>query len=226
MSYAASFHRLVMIGDLYTDVFNMSLSIVPNGGTGMPAVTDALLADVAADVGAWFPKSQQLSLGGGLSISGSAKLTSIKLNRINSAGHYQDPGTKEHVYPTPIPGVSSSTTIAPQLSIAATLRGANERALAGRGRFYPPITLSSSAVASDGRLAVTATQYYAYGVMSLINAINDSYLSAGVNALVGIASRSGAGAFQSVQKVSVGRVVDTMRSRRNKLAEDPFELAI
>jgi len=42
-----------------------------------------------------------------------------------------------------------------------------------------------------------------------------------VGAVAGIASRAGTGAFQGVQRVTVGRVVDTMRSRRSTLKEEP-----
>lgn len=221
MPYPAPFHRLVIGGTLYTDDFNTTLSLVPVGGASLPAVSDALLDAVATVVGAWFDDS----VGGtppGIGIITSCKLTYIKLNRIGTDGRYVDAEAKEHVYTTPIPG-SRSAFIAPQLTAALTLRGSNERARAGRGRMYFPPSSVMTSIAADGRLDAAVTLDHAKGGLQLLSAVNDAYLAQGVAAVAGIASKTGAGAFQAVHHVSVGRVIDTMRSRRNKLDEDPQE---
>lgn len=218
MPYPASFHRLVMIGDLYADTFNVTLSIVPVGGSSLPAVSGALLADVADTVATWW--DNPVASGTGLTINGAARLTSIKLNRINAAGRYQDDPV-EHTYPSAIPGGGSVGGIPAQLTIAATLRGPDDRARAGRGRMYfPPSLYCQSGIGADGRLTVSNADQYADGVVFLLAGINDSYLSQGVVAVAGIASKAGAGAFQACSSVTIGRVVDTIRSRRNKQLED------
>lgn len=217
MSYPAAFHRLVLIGTIYTDVWNTSVSMVPGISGSMPAVTDALLSSVASYVATWFPKTIPNA---GLQISPNVKLTSIKLNRISAAGLYADPEAKEHLYPTPIAG-GGTYNGAPQLTLATTLRGADERALAGRGRMYWPLSELCQTVAPDGRVSAGNAQLYAEGSAAFLAGLADVYLAAGVNSVPGIASKTRSGAFQAVETVTVGRVIDTIRSRRNKLAEDP-----
>lgn len=220
MVYPAAFHRIVLIGGLYSDNFNMTLAMVPTGGAALPAVTDTLLAAVGNFVGDWFNNPMTSGSETGIAITNQARLTSVKVNRIGTDGRYVDPETKEHVFTTPPTG-SLSSTIPPQLTLAVTLRGANERQRAGRGRMYPPPSSASSSVNTDGRVGTSTALSHAKGMLFLLSGLNDVYLTAGVNAVAGIASHQGTGAFQAVSQVSVGRVVDTIRSRRNKLAEDP-----
>lgn len=219
MVYPAPFHRLVMIGDLYNDRWNTTLALVPTGGGGsLPAVSDELLDAVAAVCGDWFNNS--LTSETGIGISQQCTLTSIKLNRIGTDGKYVDAETKEHVYSTPVAGAVNINP-APQLTIALTLRGSNERARAGRGRMYFPPSISCAAAQNDGRITAGDALSYAKGGMFLLGAIDDAYLTEGVGAVAGISSRQGTGAFQAVNHVSVGRVIDTMRSRRSAQLEEP-----
>lgn len=219
MVYAAPFHRLVLIGNLYSDVWNTTLAMVPDGGGGtLPPVSDELLEAVATVVGSWFIET---ATGGvGIGISQRATLTSIKLNRIDTDGRYMDPDTMEHTYGTP-PAGPVNVNPAPQLTLALTLRGPNERAHAGRGRMYFPPTGTVTSVGTDGRVSVADALQHSKGGLNLLSAVADAYLTESVGAVAGIASRTGAGAFQPVIQVSTGRVVDTMRSRRNKQLEDP-----
>lgn len=222
MPYPGQFHKLVLIGNLYTDVFNTTLSIVPSalGELGMPEVDAPTLAAVAADVGAWFPK---LTGAGGVSIINNAQLTSIKLNRIDAAGHYVDSPTMEHTYPSPIAG-GFIGSLPPQLSMAATLATAVPRGRGSKGRMYlPPNTTVSSVVVADGRVSAANALAVATGVKALIDALNATYTLVG---RVGVASNAGAGRFEHVTEVRVGRVIDTIRSRRNKLEEDYQSVAI
>jgi len=222
MAYPAQFHRLVLIGTLYTDVFNVTLSMIPTGGGTLGPVTQGLADNVRNAVGAWWsnPASGGASNTGGINPISNAKLTSIKLNRINTAGLYADPVAIESSFLTPVSGVVA-TLPAPQLTLVSTLRGTNERARAGKGRMFWPPTSSVTAVTSDGRIPAATALVHAQGVRNLIGILDDVYLAAGVTAVAGIASKAGSGAFQGVATVTVGRVVDTMRSRRNKLLEAP-----
>jgi hypothetical protein len=208
------------MGNLYSDTFNTTLSMIPTGGGSLPAVSDELLEGVATAVETWF-NAGLVSPWTGIGITSRATLTGIKLNRIGTDGRYVDAETKEHTYPSPVPGGWSGTNVAPQLTLALTLRGSNERARAGRGRMYLPPSVSISALGADGRLTVTDALNVAKGGLFLLGAVNDVYLTEGVNAVAGIASKQASGAFQGVAQVSVGRVVDTIRSRRNKQDEDP-----
>lgn len=223
MPYPAPFHRLVLLGDLYADRFATTLSIVPSGGGTLPAVTQSLCDSVATFVGSWWDNDKPPAANGGLALISAARLTSVKLNRIGTDGLYMDPDAIEHVYTTFIPGFASGINCAPQLSLAATIRGTAPRALAGRGRMYFPPSGDASNVGLDGRVAAAAALNYAKGFTNLLAGILDTYIAAGVSAVPGIASNTRSGAFQAWSEVSVGRVVDTVRSRRNKLDEDPQE---
>ena len=220
MAYPGQFHRLVMIGTLNTDIFNMSLNMVPSalGELFMPAVDDASLAGVAADVSTWFTKN----LGaGGVGFSHACKLTSIKLNRIGTDGHYVDPIAKEHLYPAPISGPLAGD-FAPQLSLVATLGTRLERGRGSKGRIYPPPS-AAIFIGTDGRVSTANALDHANGIKALITSINTRYTLIG---RVGVASSAGTGLFEHVTRVSTGRVVDTMRSRRNKVVEDYQEVAV
>lgn len=223
--YPAAFHRVVLIGELYGDSFNTTLSMVPTGGTAIPAVTQTLCDNVAAAVAAFWPKMTAATPGSGLELLAAARLSSVKVNRIGPDGRYVDALARETVL-TPLAG-PGSVRMPPQLACAATLRGPNPRAKAGRGRMYfPPSSWFASSLGTDGRISSTAATNHANGVVGLLQDLNDVYLSAGVVAVAGIASKAGTGAFQPVVQVTVGRVLDTIRSRRNKLDEDFVTVAI
>lgn len=220
MAYPAPFHRLVLIGTLYSDIFNTTIAMVPTGGGGsLPAVTQELADAVRGEVELWFNDPLNASAPFGPGIISSAALTSIKLNRIGTDGRYMDPEAIESVCPTPFPGLSSATPPA-QLSIAATLRGSNPRALAGRGRMFLPPSSIVTTMDSTGRISSANAVSYANSVSRLCAILNDVYITEGVTAVAGIASNTRTGAFQAVVDVTVGRTVDTIRSRRNKIPED------
>ena len=218
MAYPAPFHRLVLIGSLYTDMFNTTLAMVPVSGT-MPAVTTGLAEDVVTFVEGWFNNALNVSPPYGCGFTNAAILTSIKLNRIGTDGRYQDPEAIEQPTSEPFAGSSANTPPA-QLSVAATLRGAAPRALAGKGRMFLPPNHFSGAVGADGRITETQATQYGNGVAALLAGLNDVYLTNSINALAGIASNTRSGAFQPVESITIGRTVDTIRSRRNKVPED------
>lgn len=215
MVYPGEFVRLVMIGTLYADVFNTTLSIVPSalGEIDIPAPDAATLEAISEDVAAWWTLGEA---SGGPGFINAARLTSIKLNRINAAGHYTEAETNEWTYPSPIPGTSSGT-LAPQLSVAATLRTAIPRGRGSKGRMFLPPTSRIVALGSDGRMSVANAAAQATSVKNLITSLNATYTLIG---RVGVASNVGLGRFEHVTEVSVGRVVDTIRSRRSALEED------
>lgn len=216
MPYPGQFHRLVLIGELYTDTFNTTLAIVPSalGELGMPAVGTSTLTAVAGIVSAWWNNA---TAGAGSGAIQAARLTGIKLNRIGIDGRYVDPVTMEHTYPTAIAGINSAV-VAPQLAVVATLRTAIERGRASKGRMYlPPTQAISALVAGDGRSSAAQALQQANGVKALITSLNSTYTAIG---RVGVASDAGAGRFEHVTAVSVGRVPDTMRSRRSTQDED------
>jgi len=221
MPYPGSFHRLVLIGTQYdNETWNTSLSIVPTalGELGMAAVSAQTLADVAAIVGTWFPL---LNAGPGPTFVATTKLTHVKLNRINSAGHYQDEPSRTHAYATPIAG-GGQTSIPrpPQLTIVHTLATALRSGKASKGRMYFPLQGHLDGMETDAQLTVAGADSTAKGLVDLIQKLNAYYTLIG---RVGVASPGGTGRFEHVTRVRVGRVVDTMRSRRTSIPEQPVE---
>lgn len=114
-----------------------------------------------------------------------------------------------------------------QLTVVATLQTALERGRGSKGRmFLPPTsTLLDSQLGTDGRIPASNADAYADGVRKLVVDLNAAYvgIQSGDEKVgkVGVASNAGTGSFRPVTEIRVGRVVDTMRSRRAKLIEDP-----
>lgn len=227
MAYPAPFLRLVMYGSLYTDIFNMGLNFVPSpvGGPTVPEPDTAMLDLIHPVLSNWWDDTTPSTGPGFIS---QAKLQGFKLNRIGTDGRYMDPVTHEHVYTTPINGPTASF-YAPQLTAAVSLRTTVERGLASKGRIYLPPVGALNSLGSDGRLSITQATELATAVRRLLVELNAAMLSWGggdAPAVVGVASDRGAsGQFRIVSKVACGRVVDTMRSRRNSLDEGYVEAA-
>jgi hypothetical protein len=219
MPYASPFHRLVVIGTLYAvEDFNFSLSIVPLGGGSMSAVTQALCDDVTAHVASWFGTSAG-PVGPGISTR--AAMVSAKLNRIDTDGRYMDAVAVETVLGTPIVGAVASNQPA-QVSAAITLQTAIARGRGSKGRFYLPMPSQMSSLGTDGRITVAQALQMAEACAYLIREINSEYAG---TAAVGVASNAGAGIHAAATEVRVGRVPDTIRSRRSSLAED-YEIEV
>ena len=216
MAYPFAFHRLVLGGTLFTnETFNTSLSImVPDA----PAVDESLLEAVAAAIAAWWPNTGV----NGVQSSYYAALEYIKLNRINTSGRYADPTAMTYDYPTPVAG-GLTFAFAPQLSCVATLRTDFERGRAHVGRMFLPAPKGYDVPSTDGLATGASALRVANSVATLINSIHDTYraeIGAGdFSGSVAIFSDVGAGTWHSVTSVTVGRVIDTMRSRRASLTE-------
>lgn len=222
MSYPGQFWRLVMYGTLYSDIFNCSLTFVPTplGATTIEEPDTALMEALATKIGDWW---NDTSTTAGPGIITSAILQGFKLNRIGADGRYVDATTHEYVYPTPVPGATGSF-YPPQLTLVASLRSSVERGPANRGRIYLPPTTSAGTVANDGRTSVVNATNQATAVRRLLvdlNAAINLWDGGGsASPVAGIASNVGAGTFRIISRVEVGRVVDTIRTRRNALDED------
>ena len=227
MVYPFRFYRMVAIGDLYDDQFNFSLGLLPTGvgGLGITPVDTSLLNAVGSAVENWFNDNVA---SGGMGITAAAHLTSVKLNRIGTDGKYVDDVTQEYVL-SPYSGGSDPVYPAAQLAAVVTLGTAAERGRASKGRFYVPPVGYFGALGTDGRLTPTQAFNLATGAKNLIDDINDAIIAVrgpSEPIRVGVASNIGTGTFREVTKVGVGRVPDTMRSRRDSLIEDRVEIAV
>lgn len=104
-----------------------------------------------------------------------------------------------------------------QLTLAVSLRTALSRGRAHAGRIYPPT--GGLGVEADGRVGTNVTNAAAISYATLIRDINAVVALDGTASVV-VFSNVGQ-VVQNVQSVRVGRVLDTMRSRRTSLAEEP-----
>jgi hypothetical protein len=217
MAYPTSFHRIVIGGTHYAETWNTSLNYAP--GFANQPVDTALLTAIAGHVQTWFAGTPSSGVG----FPSPVKLTYCKVNRINSAGHYQDPESHTHTYPSPVAGGGTLVYAPPQNAMVVTLRTAFERGLASKGRMYLPLPQNYAALASDGRATAAQAITIANSVTSLINNVNaafSSWAGGGDAGHVAIMSNVREGAFHFVTQVEAGRVVDTMRSRRTSMPED------
>jgi hypothetical protein len=109
----------------------------------------------------------------------------------------------------------------PQVALAVTFVGDN-RGPARFGRMFLPGP--AEAIANDMRLSIASATGYAAAVTAFLKAVSDSIdltlteSSKGQN----ISSRGlgGQGTAQDIDHVEVGRVLDTLRTRRNALLEE------
>lgn len=215
MSYLAPFFRLVIGGTIYTERWNTSLSFL--GGATKEA-DSTILNSLQTAIGSWYAGTG----GTGVGIHANFKLDTIKFNRIGTDGKYMDPVSQTYTYTTPVAGGGPSIQPPSQLAVVATLKTNVARGRAARGRMFLPACNGFVAVAStDGRALAADALRVAGAVSTLINTLNSTVSSwaGGVGSQVTIMSDLGTGAAHTVTSVEVGRVTDTMRSRRSQLSE-------
>jgi hypothetical protein len=153
-------------------------------------------------------------------MSADARLTAIKCALVGTDGKYPAASTPGiYTYATPVAGVVSQGGI-PQATMAVTLLTNIPRGRASRGRFFMPLT--NVAVAADGRITAAQADAMEAIVKVWLNAI---IADANVTAIL-VMSGLGAGTSGVVNAIGVGRVVDTMRSRRRSLLEQRTPLTI
>jgi hypothetical protein len=150
----------------------------------------------------------------------------FKLNFIGPDGLYVANETFEYTYQNPVPGGGQFNAPA-QLATVVTLRTAVDRGRASKGRMFLPVCGGFQAVGDDGRASATDAENVADRMAALFTVINGVYAAAEsgdeARGVVGVASNIGSGTFRRVTHVTVGRVTDTVRSRRNKQLEAPIE---
>lgn len=206
-NFGQPFVRLTAFGTLYgveTWAFNLSV-----------ASTDVPTQAVVDAVG---PAFQTFHTSTGF-ISSQCKLVGVKAALIGADGLYGANEAVEWVAGTVggIAGAASTANPLPQAALAVTLEGARPRGAAGRGRFYVPAP--GQVIGADGRLSQAQANTAASYALTLVNAVNAAM--PGDVSIVGPATATGrAPARQRVVAVRVGRIIDTIRSRRSSMPED------
>lgn len=165
-----------------------------------------LCEDYAAAVVAGFTAGE-------LSSGTQSKIDLIKFNRIGLDGRYIHSWTNLVEYQVPVAPTATSPH-APQVALAVTLDTGTGRGLARQGRIFVPSPTMN--VAADGRFLVNTATNSATLAAAFINRIN----AVDPPRRVVVASSVREGAIRPVTAVAVGRVLDTIRTRRRSLEEE------
>jgi hypothetical protein len=124
-------------------------------------------------------------------------------------------------------GQGGQPALPAQLAIAVSLRTDKTRGLASRGRIFLPAPTSFYLSNTGGIDAATVTQM-ATATGTLLNNLNNAPGPDGTRETseVGIFSRVGAGAYEKVTRVEVGRRFDVQRRRAEKIPETPVSAPV
>lgn len=162
-------------------------------------------------------------LEGGSGISVGYTVDLVKVASIGTNGKYPD-GVDAAVQDGTaiITGSRNAGVPAPQLATVATFETGTKRGLAHYGRIYLPV-LEWTVQAADGRITAARAADIAVGCAAMLRDIRTA-LDDGTSELCVFSALKDddvrAPAVRAVTFVSVGRVVDTHRSRRESLDED------
>jgi len=204
MAYAAPFLRMVVSGKLFaTEDYSWSLSLIDPTGTA-PTPTAVPAALVTALV------NYHTALD--MKISQRAVMYQVKLNEIGTDGRYANPTTVWFDWVSGILGPATANVPAQQ-ALTISLRTPIARGRAHAGRYYLPMVTAvpgntGQITASDQTNIMNASKTF----LDAVNAALDPWQ-------IGVVSDVGSGTYQPVTKVRVGSVLDTIRSRREKIPE-------
>jgi hypothetical protein len=137
------------------------------------------------------------------------RLTEVKFATIGADGKYtEDP----FIAAVNVPGTSTAGALSPpQVALAVSLNTPT-RGPMGKGRFYIPAP-ATTIDPNTGLISVVDAQWFADGAAAFLTAMN------AIPGLGNVGIASTKGLFSSVNSVRVGRVLDTIRSRRNAISE-------
>jgi hypothetical protein len=124
-------------------------------------------------------------------------------------------------------GGAGAYAVAPQLAAVVSFWSGTNFGKANRGRMYLPVpyTFTTSLSVNDPRATRTQADDLRDSVKAAIHDIAGEVSTIGLPTYPAIMSSLGAGTTKAILNISAGRVVDTMRSRRTSLEEDPAWVA-
>lgn len=185
--------------------------------------SDAAIDDVIADVRAFVASS---------AFHNQVVCDWVKFNAINPDGHYADPSNTYGAYLTGTTGTraimrgTSTVLTAPQLAVKATFLTNRDRGPGSRGGFFQAGSPRVTAIEADGRMNAAAATQARDAIATFLNNLNNwpGWDMGSATPEVCIASQGGRGEPEPfnelVRAVTVGRVVDTQRRRREDLLEE------
>jgi len=118
-------------------------------------------------------------------------------------------------------GSGGVTMLPPQCAAVVSTWSGNTFGRANRGRCYLPAPSSwlASALVTDPRPSVTQTNYLRDAFRTWLGQVAGEISTVGLPTFPAIMSSLGTGTTNPIIRVSAGRVIDTMRSRRSSLDE-------
>lgn len=194
--------RLVWSGSLFQNE-TWSCSLHFNGPVG-PLVP---VGGFEAPLKAWMTRATS-------DISTAAKLLEIKFNSIDPVtGRYALP-VSNNMVSFPVVAGASTGHGPPQITMAVSTRTELSRGRGHAGRFYPP-NPPELLDAATGQVNASVAAGMAASAATLIQALNavDPQFTA-------VVFSKAAQSVEVITGVRVGRIYDTMRSRRTSLVED------
>ncbi len=205
----APHQRLTMIGTVGpsgapVEIFSMGINLTGTAGAFTPA--QQTLDDLTADCVAFFGSN-------GTRIGPWAQLRAVKLASIGPDGKYTADALMNEVVPFK-PGNAIGPVYPPQVALCVSLL-TGRRGATGRGRFYLPAPVSE--VDTQGLITAAEANTIATSCRDFLNALGNQPGVDPGNLRPCVSSSKGYNT--PVTGVRVGRVLDTIRSRRNALNE-------
>jgi hypothetical protein len=205
MAYQKPFMRLSLSGTLYDhEAWSTGFTLInPNDPVG------ATFSDVPQAI-----RDAAIILITNGGIASIAKIDTIKFNLIGTDGKYVDKSNSNTFEVKPAGSGGGSVHPAPQLALAVSLRTGLSRGLAHAGRSYLPVP--SNEPDGSGRLTAAAVVAYHGQMLDFVNSVNigaDGWR-------IGVVSNLRGGAQHLCTGIRIGRVLDTIRSRRTSMPEE------
>jgi hypothetical protein len=221
-------------GTLYAqgEIFSNSLRLAPPvEALNSVSVENAqsLIDDAVADLRAYWTLANH--------VGAAAVIRQVKLNPIGEDGLYLSKTNSVERILTGTTGATAvitpptSANVPPQIALAVTLHTARQRGPGSKGRFFLPLPTIQGQLGADGRISEANATTYRTAARNFLNALNNwPGLDAGLGPRVVVATPGGRnmpeGDNVPVTHVSVGRVLDTQRKRRNAMLEDAQLVAL
>jgi predicted heme/steroid binding protein len=124
-------------------------------------------------------------------------------------------------------GGAGAFPFAPQLAVAVSFWSGSTFGRANRGRMYlpPPNALLTSLTVSEPRATVATANDLRDAIKTWLGHVAGEVSTIPLPTYPAIMSSLGTGTTKPIVQISAGRVIDTMRSRRQALEEDPTWVA-
>lgn len=122
-------------------------------------------------------------------------------------------------------GTSGNAVMVPQLAAAVSTWSGSTFGKANRGRSYLPCPATfytaSNFPNTDPRTSVAQAGLLRDAYRAFLHKVSGEVSTVGLTTYPAIMSKLGTGTTKYIQQIGCGRVIDTMRSRRASLSEEP-----